>query len=100
MSSRPLSGPQRDKLWQLAHHKYGWAYAGSYTEVTIYEALVRRGVVEIARGRTHGANIAYAISDAGRAFVAELWPLCPFVLGTYTVPAGGWTPKEPEAVAA
>ena len=95
-----LSPQQRDKLWKLAHHKYGWAYAVSYTEVTTYEALVRRGLVQVAVGRTHGANIAYAISEAGRAFVAELWPACPFILGTYEVPAGGWTPKNPEPVPA
>lgn len=104
--NRPLTRAQLDKLWKLAHHKYGWAYAIDYTEVTVYEALVRRGLVQIATGRTHGANIAYAISDQGRAVVGELWPKCPFILGTYQVPVGGWTPKDPapeperEAVAA
>lgn len=91
----PLTAPMRRLLWTIAQHKYGWAHCirqfGANRFKTA-EALERRGLVTIDAD-PYGPTCS--ATDAGRAVIAELFPVSPFVLRTYEHQAGGWTPCEP-----
>lgn len=95
-----ITAPMWRALYRLAHMKYGWTYADGYSQITTFEALVRRQLASVVVERSGGLHMAYALTTSGRALVAELWPLCPFILGTYNVPVGGWTPYVPAEAAA
>lgn len=90
-----LSHPQRDLLWTVAQHKYGWAHVRRFGgQIQVGDALVRRGLVEWGRnGRDHPDPCVVA-TDAGKAEIARRWPISPFVLGTYEHQPNGWDPKQ------
>lgn len=73
-------------LWKLVQHKYGWAYIEN--QPSTYQALERRGLV------TLGDSGEARITDAGAQIAGDRWPNSPYRLGTYVLPAGGWTPLE------
>lgn len=87
-----LSNPQRDMLWTVAQHKYGWTHVSRYHgEQQVAEALERRGLVTLDRERHHPVVVA---TDEGRAEIGRRWPVSPFYLGTYEHQPEGWTPVE------
>lgn len=95
-----LSVPMRDLLWRVAQHKYGWTHVSRYNgQVQVADALVRRGLVEWGRhDRDHNSPTIVA-TDAGKAEIAERWPVSPLILDTYDWRSvrethGEWTPRE------
>jgi hypothetical protein len=98
-----LSDPQRDLLWIIAQHKYGWAHCPRHDaghRFQVAQALARRGLVEI----TDDGNPRCSATPLGRAEIERRFPVSPFALGTYDHQPGGWTPRhgvvEPEAARA
>lgn len=91
-----LTAAQRDLLWHVAQHKYGWAHcpniAGRVRRLQVAEALERRGLVTIDRTRPHMPTCE--ATAEGRAEIERLFPVSPYVLGTYDHQHGGWTPRE------
>lgn len=99
---RDLTRPMREMLWTIAQHKYGWTHVSRYGgQLQVGDGLVRRG---LARWNTdhHGRDgnqPRIAATDAGRALIAELFPVSPFILGTYDwrrvrETHGVWTPVD------
>lgn len=86
----------RDLLWTIAQHKYGWAHCPNHgrgiRRLQTAEALERRGLVTVDRATPHLPTCS--ATDEGRAVIAELYPVSPFILGTYDHQPGGWTPRE------
>jgi hypothetical protein len=95
MTPSALSPAMRDLLWTVAGHKYGWAHVTRFGgQLQVADALVRRGLVAWGRnGRDHHHPRVVA-TEAGRAEIERLFPVSPFVLGTYEDQPGGWTPRE------
>lgn len=88
-----LSEAQRDLLWIVAQHKYGWAHcpnAGRERRLQTAQALERRGLVTIG-GQAHMPTCE--ATDSGRDEIARRWPVSPFILRTYDHQPGGWTPR-------
>lgn len=90
MSETHLSDPMRRLLWTIAQHKYGWAHCFTVYRLRTAEALERRGLVTVDRSKLH--DLTCSPTDAGKTLIARLWPVSPFVLGTYDHQPGGWTP--------
>jgi hypothetical protein len=95
-SNLRLSAAQRDLLWTVAQHKYGWAHCpnagGRIRRFQTAQTLERLGLVAIDRSQPHMPICA--ATDAGRAEIERRWPVSPFALGTYDHQPGGWTPRE------
>lgn len=90
-----LSVPQRDLLWNVAQHKYGWTHASRYGgQLQVADALVRRGLVTYGGHDRNHSSPTIVATDEGRAEIERRWPVSPFVLGTYSHQPGGWTPPE------
>ncbi len=95
-----LSAPMRDLLWTMAQHKYGWAYcgnAGRERRLQVADALERRGLVAVGDRGSHYPHAS--ATDAGFRLISALFPVSPFVLGTYDWALarelfGHWTPRE------
>lgn len=87
-----LSDAQRDLLWTVAQHKYGWTHVSRYRGgFQVADALVRRGLVAWGvDGRDLRRGVIVA-TEAGRAEIERLFPVSPFALGTYEHQPGGWT---------
>jgi peptidoglycan/xylan/chitin deacetylase (PgdA/CDA1 family) len=97
-SGRSLSLSMREMLWTIAQHKYGWTHVSRHGgELQVADALIRRELVEWgSHDRDHSSPIIVA-TEAGKAEIARLFPISPFVLGTYDWRAvrathGEWTP--------
>lgn len=90
-----MTEPQRDLLWTVAQHKYGWTYASRHNGgLQVADSLVRRGFVEYgSHDRDHSSPIIVATGE-GRAEIELRWPVSPFALGTYDHQPDGWTPRE------
>lgn len=90
-----LNKAQRDLLWMIAQHKYGWVYCpnvgSSERRLQTAQALERRGLVTIDRS---GSCPTCSPTEAGKAEIKRCWPDSPFVLGTYDRPPYGWTPRD------
>lgn len=93
-----LSEPQRDLLWTVAQHKYGWGHVSRHRgQLQVAKALVRRGLVRWSSiGEHHDRSVHPIVvaTDAGKDEMARRWPVSPFVLGTYERQPGGWTSRE------
>jgi DNA-binding PadR family transcriptional regulator len=85
-----LTDAQRNRLWTIAQHKYGWGYY-SWRDWPSFEALERRGLVEMSRAS--GTDRIYALTSAGLNECRRRFPVSPVVLGTYDHQPGGWTPR-------
>jgi hypothetical protein len=89
-----LTEAQRDLLWTVAQHKYGWTHCSNLGRrvrtLQTARALERRGLVTVDATRHHPTCAA---TDAGRNEIARRWPVSPFVLGTYEHQPGGWDPR-------
>jgi hypothetical protein len=94
--SRPLTVAQRDLLWTVAQHKYGWTHVSRHRgQLQVADALVRRGLVHWgSHGRDHHSPTIVATPFTGRQEILRRWPVSPFALGTYDHQPGGWTPRE------
>jgi hypothetical protein len=88
-----LTIPQRNLLWEVAQHKYGWSHVSRRKgEVQVVDGLVRRGLVEYVEphnGRESDIP-EIAATGAGRIEIERRWPISPFALGTYDHQPGGW----------
>ncbi len=94
--SAALSQPMRRLLWTLAQNKYGWCYClrgFGASRFRSSEALERRGLVTLDRDLYRETCAA---TEAGRAVIADLFPVSPYVLRTYDHQPGGWTPCPPD----
>jgi hypothetical protein len=89
-----LSPAMLQMLWRIAQHKYGWTPL--YQRKETADALARRGLVEELDWTQHDPPVIG--TDTGKGFCAAMWPVSPWVLGTYDHQPGGWTP--PDGVAA
>lgn len=91
-----LSDAQRDLLWTVAQHKYGWAHCPNISRTVrrmqTAKALERRGLVTIDNSHPH--NPSCSATPEGRAEIERRWPVSPYALGTYDHQPGGWTPRE------
>lgn len=90
-----MSTAQRDLLWTVAQHKYGWAYVSRHRgQLQVADALVRRNLVEWgSKGRDHRHPTIVA-TDTGREVIAQEWPVSPLNLGTYDHQPNGWDPRD------
>jgi hypothetical protein len=89
---RKLTTPQRDLLWLMAQHIYGWTHVQKYGgQQQVAKALERRGLAGIDWTRTCPT---ISLTELGADEVERRWPVSPFVLHTYAHQPNGWTPKE------
>jgi hypothetical protein len=90
-----LTVPQRDLLWTVAQHKYGWTHVSRHKgQLQVAEALIRRGLVKASQTHDWRWQPIIVATDEGRAEIARRWPVSPFNLGTYEHQPGSWTPRE------
>lgn len=90
-SRSDLPMPAAYLLWMVAQHMYGWTHCcnvgGRVRRFQSAEALERRGLVTIDRGRRYPVCTA---TDAGMEEIRHRWPNSPAVLRSYDEPKGGW----------
>jgi hypothetical protein len=96
-----LSDAQRDLLWRVAQHKYGWTHVSRHGgQLQVAEALIRRGLVKPSGTHDWRWQTIIVATPEGKAEIERRWPLSPFALGTYEHQPSGWTPPTgPQAPA-
>lgn len=92
LSSLPPTKRMRRLLWTAAQHKYGWTYVRDNWASAL--GLERRGLVEILERDRAPRERTVHVTEIGKAYIAEHWPVSPLNLGTYDHQPDGWTPVE------
>lgn len=90
-----LSPTMRRLLWTVAQHKYGWAHCQPgfrCNRLRTAASLEQRGLLIVDRSNPYMPTCS--ATERGRGVIERLFPVSPFVLGTYDHQPGGWTPPD------
>lgn len=79
-----LSRAQRNVLWQIAQHKYGWGYVNGLGLRSAARALERLGLLTI------DSEYRCTVTSVGEIEALRRWPNSPLALRSYLMPDGGW----------